>query len=57
MSERVSDDEPDSADPGPNQQVESVEAYETDGRTVLYDADNPLAWVETTRALSLPECA
>lgn len=37
--------------------VGSVEAYESDGKTVLYDADNPLAWVETTRALSLRECA
>ncbi|WP_435127992.1 DUF7331 family protein [Halobaculum sp. D14] len=37
--------------------VETVEAYEDDGRTVLYDAENPLAWVETTRAVTLADLA
>ena len=37
--------------------VETVEAYEDDGRVVLYDAANPLAWVEATLAVSLRELA
>jgi len=37
--------------------AESIEAYESDGKTVLYDARNPLAWVETTRAVSLEDRA
>jgi len=35
--------------------VETVEAYEDDGRTVLYDAENPLAWVEASEAVTLAE--
>jgi hypothetical protein len=34
-----------------------VEAYEDDGSVVLFDADNPLAWVETTDAVRLSEAA
>ena len=33
----------------------TVEAYEDDGAVVLFDAENPLAWVETTRAVSLSD--
>ncbi|AUX10182.1 hypothetical protein AArcSl_2562 [Halalkaliarchaeum desulfuricum] len=36
---------------------DTVEAYEDDGNVVFYDAENPLAWVETTRALDLGNCA
>lgn len=32
-----------------------VEAYETEDSVVLYDALNPLAWVETTQTLRLDE--
>lgn len=50
-----------SADEGrPNQghaEVDSIEAYESDGKVVFYDARNPLAWVETTRAVSLQDLA
>jgi len=46
------------ADPtGPNHRpgAESIETYEEDDRVVLFDADNPLAWVETTVAVPLEE--
>lgn len=39
---------PDGADPG-----ESIEAYETEEGVVLYDADNPLAWLQSTSAVAL----
>ena len=35
----------------------TIESYETDEGVVFYDAENPLAWVETTRPLSLEELA
>ena len=35
----------------------SVESYTTDGGVVFYDVDNPLAWLESTRTLSLEEQA
>lgn len=35
--------------------VETVERYETDDGVVFFDADNPLAWVETTRTVQLRE--
>ena len=37
--------------------VATVESYEVDGGVVFYDAENPLAWVETTRAVKLSELA
>lgn len=39
----------------PDEAVETVEAYEDDGRTVLYDAENPLAWVEAGTAVVLAD--
>jgi hypothetical protein len=33
--------------------VETVESYETDSGVVLFDAENPLAWVESSSALQL----
>lgn len=33
--------------------TESIEAYETDEGVVLYDADNPLAWVKSTNAVAI----
>ena len=39
----------------PEEAVETVEAYEDDGQTVLYDAENPLAWVEAGTAVSLAD--
>lgn len=35
----------------------AVEAYETDGNVVLFDAENPLAWLEAGSAVSLHEFA
>ncbi|NHN47578.1 hypothetical protein G9464_08210 [Halostella sp. JP-L12] len=37
--------------------VDSVEAYETEEGVVFYDAENPLAWLETSQTLSLREQA
>lgn len=61
MSDHASDHGRHSADEsspnhGPDG-VDSIEAYESEGKVVLYDAQNPLAWVETTRAVSLREAA
>lgn len=35
----------------------TIESYETDDGVVFYDAENPLAWVETSRTLVLEELA
>jgi len=35
--------------------IDSVEAYETEEGVVFYDAENPLAWLETSKTLSLRE--
>ena len=35
----------------------SVEAYETDEGTVLYDAWNPLAWIESSVTVAIDEAA
>ncbi|PSP88716.1 hypothetical protein BRC90_06740 [Halobacteriales archaeon QS_4_69_34] len=35
--------------------VETTETYEVTEGTVFYDATNPLAWLETSRALALDE--
>lgn len=35
--------------------VESVESYETESGTVLYDAGNPLAWIESTVTIPIAE--
>jgi len=45
---------PDAAEPAG---VATVESYEVDGGVVFYDAENPLAWVETTQAVPLSELA
>lgn len=37
--------------------VEAVETYETDDGTVLYDAGNPLAWIESSVTVSITEAA
>ncbi|MFB6253967.1 MAG: hypothetical protein ABEI06_05105 [Halobacteriaceae archaeon] len=33
----------------------SIEAYKTDDGVVLYDAENPLAWVKATHALTIKD--
>nr|WP_092928842.1 hypothetical protein [Natrinema hispanicum] len=35
----------------------TIESYETDDGVVFYDAENPLAWVETSRTLTLEDLA
>lgn len=40
--------QPDGADP-----AATIEAYETDNGVVLYDAENPLAWLQSNRAVAL----
>ncbi|AGB32579.1 hypothetical protein C488_12973 [Natrinema pellirubrum DSM 15624] len=35
----------------------TIESYETEDGVVFYDAENPLAWVETSRTLTLSELA
>ena len=47
------DDQADSATAVPSPVDDRIESYETDGSTVLYDASNPLAWIESTRAIAL----
>ncbi|WP_313691114.1 DUF7331 family protein [Halorarum halobium] len=44
-----------SADARSDEAVDTVEAYEDDGRVVLYDAANPLAWVEASLAVPVSE--
>lgn len=41
------------ADGRPDEAVDTVEAYEDEGRVVLYDAENPLAWVEADGAVRI----
>ncbi len=57
MSTHVDDAQsgrPDAVEPA---SVATVESYEVDGGVVFYDAENPLAWVETTQAVPLSELA
>lgn len=35
--------------------IEFVETYETDDGIVFYDVDNPLAWLESDRVVTLDE--
>lgn len=35
----------------------TIESYETEDGVVFYDANNPLAWVETSRPISLVDLA
>ena len=37
--------------------IATVESYETDDGVVFYDAENPLAWVETTQTFALEDLA
>ncbi|WP_224332400.1 DUF7331 family protein [Haloprofundus halobius] len=62
MSDRIDDQRWDSADT--TQQsleapdgVENVETYRVDDGVVFYDAQNPLAWMQTTMTVRLREQA
>lgn len=58
VSTHLDDDAADGIDARDQPQgTETVESYETEEGVVFYDAENPLAWVETTRTLTLSELA
>ncbi|MFC4544389.1 hypothetical protein ACFO5R_20885 [Halosolutus amylolyticus] len=59
VSTRVNDDETtDSSEPrGELEGTATIESYETEDGVVFYDAENPLAWVETSRTLALDDIA
>lgn len=44
-----------SREPAVPDAVETTEAYETEDGVVLYDARNPLAWVQATSAVRLTD--
>ena len=44
-------------EPSVSDAVRTTEAYECDEGVVLYDAENPLAWVESRTAVRLDEAA
>lgn len=51
----VSDDEHEG--PKGDEGFETIEAYDVDDGVVLYDAENPLAWVRTDYAVELHDLA
>ncbi len=59
MSERARTDAVDRDEtpalPGDTDPRDSVEAYETDDGTVLQDADEPMGWLQSTRAVDIEE--
>jgi hypothetical protein len=55
MTDHASAHDEQSADLPEPDGVDSVEAYETEEGVVFYDAENPLAWLETSKTLSLRE--
>ncbi|MDJ1430668.1 hypothetical protein [Halostagnicola sp. A-GB9-2] len=55
VSTRVTDETTADAPSSEPTGTETIESYETDDGVVFYDAENPLAWVETTQTLPLKE--
>lgn len=58
MSNHASSGETDDAmeltlEPELSEAVQSTETYQTDDGTVFYDAQNPMAWVQTDSAVRL----
>jgi hypothetical protein len=45
-------------DPGTteDESVARVEAYDDEDGVVLYDAENPLAWIQSKRAVRVQDC-
>lgn len=41
--------------PAAEESRDTVEVYEAEEGTVFYDAQNPLAWLQSTRAVTLTE--
>ena len=46
-----------SSEPQLPEAIQSTETYQTDDGTVFYDAQNPLAWVQTDSAVRLSDRA
>jgi hypothetical protein len=58
VSTRVNDDATDRSEPRSEPDgTATIESYETEDGVVFYDAENPLAWVETSRTLTLEDLA
>jgi len=57
MSTHAEDTQWDRADASEPAGIATVESYEVDGGVVFYDAENPLAWVETSQAVTLTDLA
>jgi hypothetical protein len=59
MSDHVDAGRWDSADERSPEEdgIGTVEAYEVEDGTVLYDAENPLAWVESSTAVPIHDLA
>ena len=55
MSTHADDQQENSAAASEPAGVATVESYEVDDGVVLFDAENPLAWVETTDAIPVSE--
>ncbi|MFC7027471.1 hypothetical protein ACFQJ5_07500 [Halomicroarcula sp. GCM10025324] len=43
------------SEPALPEAVQTTETYETDEGTVFYDAENPLAWLQTDTAVTLQD--
>lgn len=54
-----SQDRPDASrsEPAVSDAVEATETYETDEGVVFYDADNPLAWLQSRDTVRLDDAA
>lgn len=45
------------SEPALPEAIRTTETYETEEGTVFYDAENPLAWLQTDTAVTLQEIA
>lgn len=50
-----SDESGSGREPAVSEAVAATEAYETDEGVVFYDAENPLAWIQTDAVFDLHE--
>jgi hypothetical protein len=58
VSTHVTDDATDRSEPSSEPAgTATIESYETEDGVVFYDAENPLAWVETSQTLPLEDLA
>lgn len=60
VDSRAQSDDEDRTD-APTEQADaaiaSTEAYETDDGVVLFDAENPLGWIQSTAAVRIDDAA